>query len=869
MDEHSHNSTGPCIHELFEARVAATPERVAVAHNGATLSYRQLNTRANRLARGLRALGVGPEVLVAVCVERSLEMVIGLLATLKAGGAYVPLDPGFPRQRLAYMLEDSAAAVLLTQQDLLAELPPHNAHPLCIDRVTQVSNSEDEENLRCETIPANLAYVIYTSGSTGQPKGVQVTHGSVVNFLHSMQREPGITPDDVIPAITTLCFDIAALELFLPLVSGARVEIVSRQTASNGEALAALLHRTGATVVQATPATWRLLLHAGWRGRAGLKILCGGEALPRSLADQLLATGGELWNLYGPTETTIWSTQHRVESGAGPVSIGRPIANTQVYVLDPDMRPVAAGEVGELVIGGHGLARGYRHRPELTADKFIPDPFGIEPNGRLYRTGDLARFLPDGTLECLGRIDHQVKIRGYRVELGEIESVLAQHPSVREAVVVAREDTPGDRRLVAYLVPRDAQIVSAPGLRRYLKGRLPDYMVPSVLVKLTALPLTPNGKIDRLALPAPEQRPELEREFVAPRDATETELARCWEEVLGVRPVGIRDSAFDLGMDSLRGAHLVALVEKRMGQKLPPGSLFQAPTIEEMADLVRRQGAPGCSSLVPIQPEGEGSPIFAVHGGAGTIFPLYELAQTIGPERPFYGFQAQGLYGGARPHRRVEEMAAHYLKEMRTVQPSGPYYLAGYCFGGIVAFEMAQRLVAQGEKVTLLALFNAPSPLWIRRRNGLRSQRHPAVPAPSATENSLLGAMKKAVLWRAWRAKQGLLGLGRYIREQGRLRLGLPLPEAARDRFFLFNNNRAEVLYEPHNYPGSMVLIRAREMFTTPADPLLGWGELVGGGVTLHDIAGPHAHQRTLMHEPYVREVADHLRQHLASSVAA
>jgi amino acid adenylation domain-containing protein len=840
------------------------------------LTYRQLNVRANRLARHLRALGVGPEVLVGICVERSPEMVVGLLAILKAGGVYVPLDPGFPPERLEYMLEDSATPVVLSQQHLLEGLPTLRARPVCIDRVENLPDAAGEEDLPCETGPANLAYVIYTSGSTGKPKGVQITHGSVVNFLHSLRQEPGMTSRDVVPAVTTLSFDIAVLELFLPLIVGARVEIVSRRTASDGEALAALMARSSATVVQATPTTWRLLLNAGWRNGNGVTILCGGEALSRPLADHLLATGAELWNVYGPTETTVWSTVHRVRSTDGPVPIGHPIANTRVYLLGPDLRPVVAGETGELVIGGDGLARGYRNRPGLTADKFIPDPFSAEPGRRLYRTGDLARFLPDGTLECLGRMDHQVKIRGYRIELGEIEAALAQHPSVREAVVVAREESPGDKRLIAYLVPGNDQIVTAPGLRRFLEGKLPAYMVPSTFVKLATLPLTPNGKVNRLALPAPEQRPELEREFVAPRDAVEALLAACWEEVLGVRPVGIGDSIFDLGMDSLRGANLLTLIEKRVGKKLPPGFLFQAPTVEEMAVLVRgaQRGRPHCSSLVAIQPHGTNLPLFAVHGGAGTIFPFYELAQLLGPDQPFYAFQAQGLYGEAPPHLRVEEMAAHYLKEMRTVQPSGPYFLGGYCFGGIVAFEMAQRLVRQGEAVALLALFNAPSPVWIHRRNRLRSQRA-ARPAPSASPNQdtdqpagirlihLLMKIKEAVWWIGWRVKRKLLGLAQDFRQQLHLRLGLPLPASLRDLFFRLNNSRAEVLYEPEVYPGSMVLFRAREWFTTPTDPLLGWDELVAGGVELYEVLGRQIDQRTLMHEPYVREVADRLKEYL------
>jgi amino acid adenylation domain-containing protein len=869
---------GGCVHELFQAQAAATPDRVAVTSGGAALTYRELNARANRLAHHLRALGVGPDVLVGICVERSAEMVVGMMAVLKAGGAYVPLDPGFPKERLAYMLEDAAAPVLLTQQRLLAGLPPHGARPVCLDRAEEVPDSGGEQDPPGQATPANLAYVIYTSGSTGRPKGVEVTHRSVVNLLHSLRREPGLTADDVVPAVTTLSFDIAVLELFLPLVVGARVEVVSRDLAADGAALAALLARAGATVVQATPATWRLLLSAGWRGGQGLKLLCGGEALPRPLANQLLATGGELWNLYGPTETTVWSTAQRVTTTEGPVPIGRPIANTQVYLLGPDGRPVADGEAGELVIGGDGLARGYRHQPELTADKFIPDPLGGEPGRRLYRTGDLARFLSDGSLECLGRIDHQVKIRGYRVELGEVETALAGHPSVRAAAVVAREDAPGDRRLVAYLIPGNDQIVTAAGLRRFLEGKLPSYMVPSAFVKLNAFPLTPNGKLDRLALPAPGQRPELDQEFVAPRDATEAELAGCWEEVLGARPVGVKDSAFDLGIDSLRGARLLALVERRLGKKLPPGSLFHAPTVEAMAALIRggRAEPTRASSLVAIQPHGSNLPLFAVHGGAGTIFPFYELAQCLGPDQPFYGLQARGLYGDAPAHERVEEMAARYLAEVRSVQPSGPYLLAGYCFGGLVAFEMARRLVRRGKEVALLALFNAPSPTWIRHRNRMR-QRPAARPhangsvragaghTPAPVAIPFLSRVKGAILGRADGTRRAVVRLARVLRHRAYLRLGLRVPESLGTHFFQVTAQRAEILYRPGVYPGRMILFRAAEYFTTPADPLLGWGGLAAGGVELHQIAGPQVNQRTLMHEPYIHEVADRLREHLTA----
>jgi amino acid adenylation domain-containing protein len=441
------------VHRLFEFQAEQTPYAVALVFEGEDLTYRELNAKANRLAHSLRDLGVGPEVPVGICLERSVNMVVALLAVLKAGGAYIPLDPAYPSERLAFMLSDAGASLVLTQESLVARLSGHEAVPICLDTDAQVIAQQSEENPFPMTGAEHLAYVIYTSGSTGRPKGVEITHASVVNFLTSMRRRPGLNNRDTLLAVTTLSFDIAALEILLPLSVGARVEIVRREVAQDGVRLAEKLAVSGATVMQATPATWRLLLEAGWSGSPGLKILCGGEPLAPELAQQLLARGSSVWNLYGPTETTIWSTLHQVDGRLGPVPIGRPIDNTEVYVVDGQGQAVPVGVQGELLIGGAGVARGYRRQPELTAEKFIRDPFSGRPEARLYRTGDLARWLRNGELECLGRVDHQVKIRGFRIEPGEIEAVLGQHPAIRQAAVLAREDTPGDKRLVAYVVP--------------------------------------------------------------------------------------------------------------------------------------------------------------------------------------------------------------------------------------------------------------------------------------------------------------------------------------------------------------------------------------------------------------------------------
>lgn len=443
-----------CVHQLIERQATLRPTAVAATFQDRQLSYSDLNARANQVARYLHSLGVGPESLVGLCTERSLEMLVGVLGILKAGGAYVPLDPTFPSERLAFMIEDSELTVLLTQESLLGELPSTRAKIVVLDAEWDRIRQNSSENFADAVSADNLAYVIYTSGSTGKSKGVEVRHRALTNFLFSVQKEPGLGPDDVLLAVTTLSFDIAGLEIYLPLISGARVVIVDSEVAADGMQLKQRIADYAATVMQATPATWQMLITAGWEGQPGLKVLCGGEALSRELANELLARGVTLWNMYGPTETTIWSTTCRIKAvGDSPITIGRPMANTQVYLLDEYQRPVAIGVAGELHIGGDGLARGYLNRPQLTAEKFIPNPFSDDPDARLYKTGDLARYLANGEIECLGRIDYQVKIRGFRIELGEIESVLRQHAGVRESVVVAREEVEGGRRLVAYVVP--------------------------------------------------------------------------------------------------------------------------------------------------------------------------------------------------------------------------------------------------------------------------------------------------------------------------------------------------------------------------------------------------------------------------------
>ena len=580
-------------HQRIEQQAALRPDAEAVYCQGETLTYARLDASANRLARRLKSLGVGRDVMVGVCLDRSLDMVVAVLAVLKAGGAYVPIDPKLPRDRMAFMIEDAGMPVLITQSSVAPDLPESGATTLCVDELREEIAAESPEALGEPVEGADLAYVIYTSGSTGRPKGVQLPHRALRNLFWSMKQWPGIDAGDSLIAVTTLSFDIATLELLLPLVEGARVVLATREVATDGKLLAEEMATTGATMMQATPSTWRMLLDAGWPGRPGLRGLICGEALPPDLARRLLAKGVDLWNMYGPSETTIYSLGTRIVDGT--ITIGGPIANTEVHILDPDGRPVPPGVPGELCIGGSGLARGYINRPELTARQFVANPFESDLADRLYRTGDLVRRRVDGTVDYLGRLDHQVKMRGYRIELGEIESVLMWQEQVRETVVVVREDQPGDQRLVAYVVP-DPAAGAADELRRRLRAalaeKLPSYMVPSAFVLLDALPLTPSGKTDRGALPAPElgQETRAATAYVAPRDAGEKALCDLFAQVLNVPEVGIDDSFFALGGHSLLATRLVARIRAALGVEVPVRGLFEKPTVAELAELLRQGG---------------------------------------------------------------------------------------------------------------------------------------------------------------------------------------------------------------------------------------------------------------------------------------
>jgi amino acid adenylation domain-containing protein len=576
-----------CLHELFAAQTLERQDAVAVEFRDQRLTYAELDRRSSQLARELQALGAGRDTLVAICLERGLDLVVALLAVLKCGAAYVPIDPTYPSDRQAFMLEDAQAPVLLTQSALAATVPEHAAAIVCLDTDWPRIASRPATPPAVPADPDQLAYVIYTSGSTGKPKGVEITHRSVVNLISHMSAAPGLTADDVVANLTTPAFDLSVPDWYLPLCHGARLVIVPREETLDGVRLAERIDRCGATFVQATPTTWQLLVDAAWAGNPRLKIVCGGEVLPRALANELVARGSSLWHTYGPTETTVWSSILQLETGDGLPPLGGPIANTRFYVLDEQRQPQPLGVPGELYIGGDGLARGYRNRPELTAEKFVRDRFSAGAGRRLYRTGDLVRWREGGMLEFLGRIDLQVKLRGFRIELGEIEAVLAEHPEVGAAVAVVREDAPGDRRLVAYVVPSGDTAPNEAELRRLARAQLPEYMIPAAFVVLDSLPVSANRKLDRAALPPPaEVRPTLERAYTPAATPVEETLVELWQGLLGIDRVGADDNFFDLGGHSLLAVKMLSRVRDALGVEVPLTTIFNQPTVRGLAAVV-------------------------------------------------------------------------------------------------------------------------------------------------------------------------------------------------------------------------------------------------------------------------------------------
>jgi amino acid adenylation domain-containing protein len=829
-----------CAHQLFEKQVLEAPKAAAAILERHAWTYEELDRRANQLAGHLRARGVGRGDVVAVCLERSKEMLAALLGIWKSGAAYVPLDPSHPSDRNALIVEDAHPALVLTQKSL-RRIVALSAAPIAL--LEDWPSATIAVDTSSKGTPEDLAYILYTSGSTGQPKGVAVQHGSLTNLLEAMRRELGVTRSDKLFALTTISFDISILELFLPLVTGACVVIGPSDVARDAGKLASAIEHSGATLVQATPTAWEVLLETGWRPSKSLKIVCGGEPLPDLLAKRL-AGSCQLWNAYGPTETTIWSTLYRFTPGETGVRIGRPLSNTQLYVLDANRQPVPVGVPGELYIAGDGVAAGYWRRPELTAERFVENPFVHRPS-KMYRTGDLVRYLPNGNLEFLRRSDAQVKIRGFRVELGEIESVLRQHTAVVAAAATVIEDAAHGKQLAAYYVKRGDSDSLQQDLRVLLEGKLPSYMIPPFLAAVEELPLTNNGKIDRKSLPG------LSRPILPPSqpsvDMVELMLTHIWEDVLKRRPILTDDNFFDIGGHSLLGARLLARVEKAFNERLGLIDFFEAPTIRQMADLLRkRQARIRSSQVIPVQSNGERTPVFMLG-----LMPLFRpLLLRMADDQPLFGLsQPDPAIREIEP--RAEKIAACYIETLRQGRAHGPYVIAGWCRDGVLAYEMAQQLSAAGEQVPLILLFDAFNPRlqelenWARwtarlqfHLNNLAEIRIQDIPAYCAGRLRTMMARAKGILWRT--------------AYKFRLLADRRVDHLTRDWTRLMTLGVSA--YQPQPYEGRILLIRPKERPPGPqADCAYGWKQLARN-LEVVDVPGNHVE---MFREPNVRLMAN------------
>lgn len=879
-----------CIHQWFELQVEKAPEAVAVIGSAQTLTYGELNARANQLAHYLKSLGVEVNELVAISTERSPEMLIAFLAVLKAGAAYVPIDPAYPLARRAYQLQDCQARILLTQQHLKAALPDlTDQQVICLDTDWATVAQWSSQNLPSQSTPDDLAYVIYTSGSTGNPKGVLISHRGVVNHSAAMSSLFELQQGDRVLQFSSMSFDIIVEELYPSLISGATIVLRTEDIAASTRQFLNFVQTYHINVLNLPTAFWHewvngmTLLGASVPDCVRL-VVVGGEKAARTaylqwqrLTDLQSGTPPRWFNTYGPTEATVTTTVY--DPAASPlqkdwltIPIGKPIANATVYVLDEALQPVPMGTPGELHIGGPGVARGYLNLPEKTALKFISDPFSSDPDARLYKTGDLVRYLPDGNLEFIGRTDFQVKIRGFRIELSEIEVFLEQHEAVQQAIVIAQESPAGQPRLVAYWVAQSEQSASNAALHSFLIDRLPSYMLPAAFVQLESFPLTPNGKVDRRALPAP-QLESGDRPITPPRTSTEIHLVQIWETVLNVQPIGIEDNFFELGGHSLLVARLFDQIESRFHCNLPLTTIFKAPTLTQLAAQIDAlpQSAPNSAqnpALVCLKAGTAGPPLFLAIAFAEDTEMYLNLAQGFAGDRPIYGLRTHDANNHLIPFTRIPDAAAFLIEQMRQVQPQGPYLLGGQCGGGTLAFEMAQQLQRHGETVALLALLDTVDGDAIP----LKGQQQTGLSTFNANLKSYLKALKtrwflplveRYLDWQLPFAS----GVSRCLSQVRRIQYygdrQLPLPEADRSicPFVLFDF--AFEQYRPQGlFTGHFVLLRATQGNGEPQDEpylnlyedaLLGWEKRVQGSVNVYDVPGGHS---TLLASPHSEVVA-------------
>ena len=865
-----------CIHQLFEEQVERNPDAVAVVFKDEQLTYYELNYRANQLAHYLRSLGVGADELVGICLERSINMIVGLLGILKAGRAYVPLDPEYPQERLSFMLRDAQISVLLTQQSFVNKLPNHTAQVVCLDSDAHLIEECSQDNAITYVQSTNLAYVMYTSGSTGQPKGVEVVHRGVNRLLFGANYVY-LDATQTFLQLAPISFDASTFEIWGALVHGAKF-VLFPATIPTSQNLRQEIDKHGITILWLTAALFNSIIDDDSQALSGIKqLLIGGEALSishvRKALEHLPFT--QIINGYGPTESTTFTCCYpiprQIDANRESIPIGCPISNTQVYILDPYLQPVPIGVPGELHIGGAGLARGYLNRPELTDEKFIPKPFDAG-GSRLYKTGDLARYLPDGNIEYLGRIDNQVKIRGFRIELGEIEAVLSQHKDVQVACVIVREDSPGEKRLVAYVVPQKQVTLTISELRQFLANKLPGYMIPNAFVILESLPLTPNGKVDRHALKAPSQSSDSDK-FIEARNKLELKLVQIWSKILRVDKIGVHDNFFDLGGHSLLASYLMAQIKQEFSKDIPLTTLFQNPTIEQLATIIQKDSVYFNSScLVAIQSHGTNPPFFCVPGAGGRPFYFYHLGRYLGEEQPLYSFE-NDLYEKLGSITRIEDIASIYIAAMQTVQPQGPYFLGGHSYGGNVAFEMAQQLHKQGQKVALLAIIDSSAPTYKDKQMLIDYLNWDHARWLAEVSKGLEIYLDKNVdisyeALRCLSVEEQLKYVLNYFKLANMLPPNAEITQLTNIVQAYKTSCLCLVDYVPKElYPDTLTVLRANE--DLPEDPnselaseasadfSLGWSEFSTEPVDIHCVLGNHV---SIMAEPHVQVLAEQLK---------